>query len=214
MRDRRVGRRRDEAQQPPRGRLALRGEQRVAAEEVALVELHREAKAPPRRGYSPASARGPRRDSPSPAAATRSRSSRHCARRGPRPPASARRRRRRHIRPARKAPSQARPHRCGATASTRRAADADLADRAERKRRVVERRLGEPRQQVARARPHHGDHRIGRGHVGQRRVHALRQMAADPVGVARRLRGAGDEQEAVGAQGARRSDRSRRCRAR
>ena len=33
---------RDKAEQPPRGRLAFRGDQRVAADEIALVEPHRE----------------------------------------------------------------------------------------------------------------------------------------------------------------------------
>ena len=56
-----------------------------------------------------------------------------------------------------------------------------------------------PRQELARARPHDREHRVGRGHVGERRARVLGDVAPDPVGVARRLRRAGDDQEPVGA---------------
>ena len=182
-------RRHARAARPPRARrarrsrrasgLRLRGDQRVAADEVAACRASPRSRARPRRACRPASARGPRRDSPSRGASTRSRSSRRRAGRNRRPPPCSASYTvagefDRHVElPAELA------HVGAARGQHASHSRADLADRARTETpRCRSRRLAHPRQQLARARPHHREHRIGRGHVGQRRVRVLGRCGA------------------------------------
>ena len=82
----------------------------------------------------------------------------------------------------------------------RRVAHTDLADGGERERLVGEVRPAHLLQELPAIRPHHRQHCPGAGDVGQRGVRTLRQVAADPVGIARHLGRAGDDQEFVARQ--------------
>ena len=77
-------------------------------------------------------------------------------------------------------------------------ADIDFARLGERKSvagQVVGRQAAE---QLGRLRAHHRDDRICRSDVDQRREFVAADVSADPVGVARGLRGAGQDEERVG----------------
>ena len=92
------------------------------------------------------------------------------------------------------------PHVGAARGVDRRVTHTDLAHCGEGERLVGKIRATHLLQQLAAVRPHHRQHRPRPGDVGQGGMDALRQVAADPVGIARNLGGAGDDQEFVGRQ--------------